>query len=69
MDAQPVGCIGLCVPWFREAVVTLAGLVLPVLGALPDALIIVVSGLGGTAEEAQEQVSPPCALTMPIMMH
>ncbi len=33
-----------------------AGLVLPVLGALPDALIIVVSGLGGTAEEAQEQV-------------
>lgn len=31
---------------------------LPVLGALPDALIIVVSGLGGTREEAEEQVVP-----------
>ena len=33
-----------------------AGLVLPVLGALPDSLIIIASGLGGSAEEAQEQV-------------
>ena len=32
------------------------GLLLPILGALPDALIIVVSGLGGTKEEAAEQV-------------
>ena len=32
------------------------GLLLPVLGALPDALIIIVSGLGGTTAEAQEQV-------------
>ncbi|CAL8462752.1 g2285 [Coccomyxa elongata] len=35
----------------------IGGLLLPVLGALPDALIIVVSGLGGTREEAEEQVS------------
>ena len=34
-----------------------AGLLLPILGALPDALIIVVSGLGGTREEAEEQVT------------
>ena len=33
-----------------------AGLVLPVLGALPDALIIAVSGLGGSHEEVAEQV-------------
>ena len=32
------------------------GLLLPILGALPDALIIVVSGLGGTKEQAAEQV-------------
>mmetsp|Transcript_10171 Transcript_10171/g.30570 ORF Transcript_10171/g.30570 Transcript_10171/m.30570 type:complete len:554 (-) Transcript_10171:2400-4061(-) len=35
----------------------IGGLLLPILGALPDALIILVSGLGGTAKEAQEQVS------------
>ncbi|EIE26168.1 hypothetical protein COCSUDRAFT_61158 [Coccomyxa subellipsoidea C-169] len=35
----------------------IGGLLLPILGALPDALIIVVSGLGGTREEAAEQVS------------
>ena len=35
------------------------GLLLPVLGALPDALIIIVSGLGGTTAEAQEQVHTP----------
>jgi len=35
----------------------LAGLLLPILGALPDALIIVVSGLGGTKEQAAEQVT------------
>lgn len=34
----------------------LSGLVLPILGALPDAFIIAVSGLGGSQEEAQEQV-------------
>ena len=33
-----------------------AGLVLPVLGALPDALIIIVSGLGGSREEVAQQV-------------
>ena len=33
-----------------------AGLVLPVLGALPDALIIGVSGLGGSREEVAQQV-------------
>lgn len=36
-----------------------AGLVLPILGALPDSLIIIASGLGGSAEEAQEQVHVP----------
>ena len=45
-----------------------AGLVLPILGALPDSLIIIASGLGGTAEEAQEQVLRPrgrrCAWTL-----
>ncbi len=50
-----------CIPQACEAVAMLAGLVLPVLGALPDALIIVVSGLGGSAEEAQEQVCLHCA--------
>ena len=38
------------------------GLLLPVLGALPDSLIIVVSGLGGTVAEAQEQVQPAALL-------
>ncbi|MBA0771107.1 hypothetical protein Gotri_019628 [Gossypium trilobum] len=33
------------------------GLFLPVLGALPDAMLILVSGLSGTAETAQDQVS------------
>lgn len=36
---------------------SIAGLLLPILGSLPDALIIIVSGLGGTRDEAQEQVS------------
>ncbi|KAK9819305.1 hypothetical protein WJX74_003436 [Apatococcus lobatus] len=35
----------------------IGGLVLPILGALPDAFIIAVSGLGGTQEEAQKQIS------------
>lgn len=35
----------------------IGGLLLPVLGSLPDALIIIVSGLGGTRSEAQEQVA------------
>lgn len=44
-------------PRTREVCVPLpSGLLLPILGALPDALIIVVSGLGGTLAEAQEQV-------------
>jgi hypothetical protein len=34
----------------------IGGLLLPVLGALPDSAIIVVSGMGGTVAEAQEQV-------------
>lgn len=34
----------------------IGGLLLPVLGALPDALVIAVSGLGAPAGEAQEQV-------------
>lgn len=35
-----------------------AGLLLPVLGALPDALIIVISGTGsGSAEQLQEEVA------------
>ncbi|KAL4308960.1 hypothetical protein GQ457_01G004140 [Hibiscus cannabinus] len=33
------------------------GLFLPMLGALPDAMLILVSGLSGTAETAQSQVS------------
>ncbi|GLT76338.1 hypothetical protein SLA2020_480070 [Shorea laevis] len=35
----------------------IGGLFLPILGALPDALLILVSGLSGTTEEAQSQVS------------
>jgi Ca2+/Na+ antiporter len=35
----------------------IGGLVLPVLGALPDALIILVSCLGGTQEQVQQQVA------------
>ena len=34
----------------------IGGLLLPVLGALPDALVIAVSGLGASAGEAQAQV-------------
>ncbi|PWA66615.1 calcium-binding EF-hand family protein [Artemisia annua] len=33
------------------------GLFLPILGALPDALLILVSGLSGSSETAQDQVS------------
>ncbi|XP_074319301.1 sodium/calcium exchanger NCL-like [Silene latifolia] len=33
------------------------GLFLPILGALPDAMLILVSGLSGSAAEAQDQVS------------
>ncbi|KAK9799325.1 hypothetical protein WJX73_002090 [Symbiochloris irregularis] len=35
----------------------IGGLVLPILGALPDAFIIAVSGLGGDQQEAQQQIS------------
>ncbi|GMY31960.1 sodium/calcium exchanger NCL-like [Fagus crenata] len=35
----------------------IGGLFLPILGALPDALLILVSGLSGTTETAQSQVS------------
>ncbi|GKV02056.1 hypothetical protein SLEP1_g14540 [Rubroshorea leprosula] len=35
----------------------IGGLFLPMLGALPDAVLILVSGLSGTAETAQSQVS------------
>lgn len=35
----------------------IGGLLLPVLGALPDALLILVSGLSGNTETAQSQVS------------
>ncbi|OWM81435.1 hypothetical protein CDL15_Pgr007473 [Punica granatum] len=35
----------------------IGGLFLPILGALPDAMLILVSGLSGTAATAQEQVS------------
>jgi hypothetical protein len=48
------------------------GLVLPILGSLPDSLVIIVSGLGAaTREEAQEQVrSVPCTarvLSAPVL--
>lgn len=35
----------------------IGGVVLPILGALPDSLIILQSGLGVTREVAQEQVA------------
>eukprot|EP00960_Hanusia_phi_P047610 758480-Hanusia_phi.AAC.5 len=35
----------------------IGGLLLPVLGALPDSAMIVMSGLGGTPEQAKEQVA------------
>ncbi|XP_058221561.1 sodium/calcium exchanger NCL-like [Rhododendron vialii] len=35
----------------------IGGLLLPILGALPDAMLILVSGLSGTTETAQSQVS------------
>jgi hypothetical protein len=34
----------------------IGGLLLPVLGALPDSAMIIMSGMGGTVAEAQEQV-------------
>ena len=33
------------------------GLLLPILGAVPDAAVIIASGLGASKEDAQEQVS------------
>ncbi|XP_065620968.1 sodium/calcium exchanger NCL-like [Quercus suber] len=33
------------------------GLVLPILGALPDAMLVIVSGIFGTTETAQSQIS------------
>ena len=47
-----IGCLG----FGPTSSTPLAGLLLPILGALPDALIIVVSGLGGSKDEAAEQV-------------
>ena len=38
-----------------------AGLVLPILGALPDSIIILVAGLHGSKAMAHEQVSPKAA--------
>eukprot|EP00961_Rhodomonas_salina_P067141 901525-Rhodomonas_salina.3 len=35
----------------------IGGLLLPILGALPDSAMIVMSGLGGSIEQAKEQVS------------
>ncbi len=40
------------------------GLLLPVLGALPDSLIILVSGIGVPREVAQEQARAPSPLAM-----
>ncbi|KAI5058481.1 hypothetical protein GOP47_0026651 [Adiantum capillus-veneris] len=34
----------------------IGGLLLPILGALPDSILIMVSGLGGSTSEAQQQV-------------
>lgn len=35
----------------------IGGLVIPVLGAVPDAAVVIFSGLGGTAAEAQEKLA------------
>ena len=35
----------------------IGALVLPVLGALPDSMIIIFSSMGGTRKEAQEEVT------------
>jgi hypothetical protein len=37
----------------------IGGLLLPVLGALPDSAMIIMSGMGGTVAEAQDQVLNP----------
>ena len=50
--------IVLCIHTLTRCSHCSAGLLLPILGALPDSLIIIVSGLGGTLAEAQEQVGP-----------
>jgi len=34
----------------------IGGVVLPLLGAVPDSAMIVFSGMGGTREEAQDQI-------------
>lgn len=51
---NPLYCCSFC---SQLSSLLRTGLLLPVLGALPDSLIIVVSGLGGSREEANEQVS------------
>ena len=35
----------------------IGGIVLPLLGAVPDSAMIIFSGIGGTREEANEQIS------------
>lgn len=35
----------------------IGGVVLPLLGAIPDAAMIIFSGIGGTKEEANKQIS------------
>jgi len=34
----------------------IGGVVLPLLGAVPDSAMIIFSGMGGTKEEAQQQI-------------
>ena len=43
----------------------IGGLVLPIMGAIPDAAIIVVSGMFGSKEEAQRQIVSFCARAQP----
>jgi hypothetical protein len=46
----------------------IGGLVLPVLGALPDTLIVVFSGMG-SREQAQEQVRDCACFSSPRFAH
>jgi len=50
-------CTHLVVQLFPNASTVIGALLLPVLGAVPDAAIVIASGALGTRDEAQKQVA------------
>jgi hypothetical protein len=58
---KPADCVQLCKFLFYQSVQVInpgiiGGLLLPIVGALPDTFIVAASGLGGSQAEAQVQL-------------